>query len=152
MTTTGPAETRFSPQTLSDRLRPPRARVDASRSANIGQVAVQPGPGVTFLVMVEVLQPNENFDYGETDCPKMSSGDVFFVPINYEDKGGPDPAGAAESHLDPATSRSCSHGNSWMFPGINAILGGQESRDKDTLVNTQHVLASDNGASAAPHI
>lgn len=32
------------------------------------------------------------------------------------------------------------------------VWGGQESRDKDTLVNTQHVLASDNGASAAPRI
>lgn len=29
-------------------------------------------------MMVEVLQPTENFDYGETDRTKMSSGDVFF--------------------------------------------------------------------------
>lgn len=74
-------------------------------------------------MMVEVLQPTENFNDGETDRTKMSSGDVFFLPpalvpstaatvdanqsINYEDKGGPDLAEAAESHLDPATSRSC---------------------------------------------
>lgn len=72
--------------------------------------------------------------------------------MNYEDKGEAEPAEAAESHLDPGT---CSLGNSWMFPGINAMWGGlgggQENRDKDALVNTQHVLASD-GASAAPRI
>lgn len=99
--------------------------------------------------MVEVLQTSENFDYEETDRPKTSSGDGLFFPppalvpsttatvdanqsINYGDKGCLDLAEAAESHLDPATSRSCSHGNSWMFPGINAVGEGGGGRKAET--------------------